>query len=67
MHHDPIQTLRWSARPDPIYDGWHVITVRGRDSHGGDYGWNQLIAPEDCPFFWSIIDDMQDHILGKIS
>lgn len=67
MPHDLIQTLRWSARPDPIYDDYYVITVTGRDSHGEAYGWNQLVAPEDCPFFWSVIDDMQGHILGKIN
>lgn len=66
MTHDPIQTLRWSARPW-LMRGCYVITVRGRDSHGEAYDWNKFIAPEDHPFFWSIINDMQDRFLGKIT
>lgn len=67
MAHDPIQTLRWSVKPDPIYGDCCIITVRGRDSRSVDYDWNQLVSPEDHPFFWHVIEDMQDRILGKIT
>lgn len=67
MAADPIQTLRWSVRPDPIYADCCIITVRGRDSRSVDYDWNQLVSPEDRPFFWHIIEDMQNHILRKMS
>lgn len=66
MTHGPIQTLRWSASPWHE-DGYYVVTVRGRDRHGEAYDYNQIVEPEDHPFFWPIIREMQHHILRKIS
>lgn len=66
MRADPIQTLRWSARPW-IADGHYVVSVRGRDRHGEAYDYNRSIHPLDRMYFWSIIDAMQNHILRKMS
>lgn len=66
MTHDPIQTLRWSARPW-IVDGHYVVNVRARDRHGEAYAYSRSIHPLDRMYFWSIIRDMQNRILRKIT
>ena len=63
---DPIQTLRWSARPW-LVRGCHVITVRGRDASGEAYDYNHLVDVEDYKDFWSIIREMQAFAIEEIT
>lgn len=67
MTHDPIQTLRWSARPDPIYDGYFAVEVRARDKHGEAYDFHMLLGPFETPRFWTAMNYMQRYILERIT
>lgn len=66
MTHDPLQTLRWSARPWLI-DGHYIVNVRGRDSHGGAYDYSRSIHPLDRMYFWSIIREMQAFAIEEMT